>query len=71
MLAKMGIHFDIEIIWRGLYPRGGGRIFVTIHPLRNAIRPIMLTNPGTVKKVQGRALVTSKLPIRVYFDMSL
>lgn len=52
LMSRMGIKASIDIIERGFYPEGGGRIKAFFEPIEN-IRPLKLTELGKLKKVSG------------------
>jgi RNA 3'-terminal phosphate cyclase (ATP) len=56
----MGISADANIEKWGFYPRGGGRIQLKINPVHE-LRPISLTNRGSLKKIRGLSAI-SNLP---------
>lgn len=49
---------------RGYYPRGGGEILVRVSPVKY-LKPINLTDRGSVVKIYGRAFVAGVLPYKV------
>lgn len=49
ILEKMGLSVETNIIKRGFYPEGGAEVEVLIHPA--TLKPISLTEQGTIKKV--------------------
>lgn len=49
ILEKMGLSVEINIIKRGFYPEGGAEVEILIHP--TTLKPIFLTEQGTIKKV--------------------
>ena len=59
-LEPMGISADANIEKWGFYPRGGGRIQLKINPVHE-LRPISLTNRGSLKKIHGLSAI-SNLP---------
>lgn len=63
MLGRMGIEADAEIIERGFYPRGGGRVIATQKPI-GAIVPLELSELGDLIAVRGICF-TQNLPERV------
>ncbi|MCX8187317.1 MAG: RNA 3'-terminal phosphate cyclase [Nitrososphaeria archaeon] len=50
MLSRMGCRFEIELLRRGFYPRGGGIVKAKSTPV-NSLKPIKLTEAGDVKRV--------------------
>lgn len=59
-LEPMGISADANIEKWGFYPRGGGKIRLKINPVHE-LRPISLTNRGSLKKIRGLSAI-SNLP---------
>ena len=62
-LKPMGISVDATIEKWGFYPRGGGRMQLNIKPA-HALRPIHLTDRGSLKKIWGLSAL-SNLPRHV------
>ena len=52
LMSRMGIKASVEILERGFYPEGGGRIKASFEPI-HGIKPLMLTDLGELKKVSG------------------
>ena len=61
-LARMGAPLRFGIARRGYYPRGGGEITVEIAPGR--LRPLNLTAPGALRRLDGAAHVAN-LPAHI------
>jgi RNA 3'-phosphate cyclase len=59
-LEPMGISVNAAIEKWGFYPRGGGKIQLTIHPVHD-LKPIHLTNRGSLKRIRGLSAI-SNLP---------
>lgn len=59
---------DCDIRRRGYYPRGGGEILVRVSPVKY-LKPINLTDRGSVVKIYGRAFVAGVLPYKMVKDM--
>lgn len=55
-LAKMGASFDLKIVRPGYVPRGGGILEMTVSPLGQALKPLVLPQQGKVVRVDGMAL---------------
>ena len=62
-LQRMGVSAEATIEKWGFYPKGGGRIQLTINPLR-VLRPISLVNRGSLKRIRGISAI-SNLPRHV------
>jgi len=59
-IAKMGYNFDINVLRRGFYPKGGGIVRVSITPIAK-LKPIRLEDIGEVKVIRGVSY-SSRLP---------
>jgi RNA 3'-terminal phosphate cyclase (ATP) len=59
----MGISVDATLEKWGFYPKGGGRIQFDLKPV-HALKPINLTDRGSLKKIQGLS-TQSHLPRQV------
>jgi RNA 3'-terminal phosphate cyclase (ATP) len=60
ILEPMGISVDATLEKWGFYPQGGGRIQLNIKPV-HALKPIHLTDRGSLKKIWGLSTL-SNLP---------
>ncbi len=58
---KSGINIGIEIQKHGFYPKGGAIVKCTITPPKNKIKPIILTELGSVNLIQGEIVITNQL----------
>ncbi|KAM9326290.1 RNA 3'-terminal phosphate cyclase isoform 1-T1 [Gastrophryne carolinensis] len=65
---RFGYKLDCDIRRRGYYPRGGGEILVRVSPIKY-LKPINLTDRGSVTKIYGRAFVAGVLPYKMVKDM--
>ncbi|MCL2607141.1 MAG: RNA 3'-terminal phosphate cyclase [Methanomassiliicoccaceae archaeon] len=52
LMERMGINARLEIIDRGFYPEGGGRVIAELEPI-NRISPLVIDTLGTLKRVEG------------------
>jgi RNA 3'-terminal phosphate cyclase (ATP) len=52
ILKKMGMDAEIELVRRGYYPKGGGRVKVGICPV-NRLDPLKITEKGELIKLGG------------------
>jgi RNA 3'-terminal phosphate cyclase (ATP) len=59
-LQKMGVSAEATIEKWGFYPKGGGRIQLTINPL-HGLWPISLVDRGSLKRIRGISAI-SNLP---------
>jgi RNA 3'-phosphate cyclase len=62
-LAPMGISLNAAIEKWGFYPKGGGKIQLTIHPVHE-LKPIHLTDRGQLRRIRGLSAI-SNLPSHV------
>ncbi|WP_291766713.1 RNA 3'-terminal phosphate cyclase [Caldivirga sp. UBA161] len=51
-LSLMGVGINLELIRRGHYPRGGGRVRVTVKPT-SRLKPINITELGELRGIWG------------------
>jgi RNA 3'-terminal phosphate cyclase (ATP) len=56
LLARMGIAARVQIMRPGYVPRGGGILSLTVQPVSDFLRPLMLPVPGRVTRLWGTAL---------------
>ncbi|XP_058066956.1 RNA 3'-terminal phosphate cyclase [Anopheles bellator] len=68
-MERFGATFDFDLIRRGYFPKGGGHCNVSINPV-HSLKPIQLTDVGTVKFCYGWSYVAGALPIKIAYDMS-
>lgn len=59
LLEKAGVEADVEVLRRGHYPEGGGRIRVQVSDVD--LQPLDITHRGELRGIQGRCHV-SNLP---------
>jgi RNA 3'-terminal phosphate cyclase (ATP) len=58
LVEKMGLNYQMEVNRHGLFPGGGGKVFLTTTPL-NYIVPINITSRGKLLKVTLRIASTN------------
>ena len=58
LMAKTGVNADLEIVQRGFYPEGGGRVIVTLDPIER-IKPLELHELGKLKSIKGTCFVNN------------
>lgn len=58
------------LLLRGYFPRGGGEITVQASPVHQLI-PVDMTNPGTIKRITGRAFVAGVIPFKVTMSFTV
>jgi RNA 3'-terminal phosphate cyclase (ATP) len=68
ILEHFGISFDLKILRRGYYPKGGGEAVVETCPLQ-FIKPIELMDRGEITKITGRSFVAGTLPMKMAHAM--
>jgi len=56
LMEKMGINAHVDILERGFYPLGGGRVIATLDPI-GKIKPIEMTTLGKLKNIRIRCFV--------------
>lgn len=59
-VAKMGYNFEVNLLRRGFYPKGGGMVRTSITPVPK-LMPLRLEEQGEVKVVKGISY-SSRLP---------
>jgi len=62
-LSKLGYLAELKLIQRGHYPKGGGRVSMTIQPCKG-LMPLQLTERLEIKRVRGISHCV-RLPIHV------
>ncbi|MHA1409072.1 MAG: RNA 3'-terminal phosphate cyclase [Candidatus Odinarchaeia archaeon] len=68
LLEKMGIKFTVELVRRGFYPKGGGKIRVLFNPVKK-IKPVVLPMHQKIKHIGGVSYA-SNLPAHVIHRQS-
>jgi len=63
-LAPAGVDVSCELTAWGFYPVGGGELQVTIQPVKEPLRPLLLEERGDLLKVTG-AGVAGELPAHI------
>ena len=63
LIGHMGPQVDATLERPGFFPAGGGRFTVRVTPVPS-LKPLQLTERGTVQKVMAQAMV-SNLPVRI------
>lgn len=63
VLSRSGLKANLEILKRGYYPKGGGRVKVEIKPLKEP-RQIMLNDAGKVTHIKGISIASDILSSR-------
>jgi RNA 3'-terminal phosphate cyclase (ATP) len=60
ILSKAGYNFNIQVLRRGFYPRGGGIVRAYMEPV-TSLKPIKLEDQGSIKLIKGISY-SSRLP---------
>ncbi|KAK7502271.1 hypothetical protein BaRGS_00006635 [Batillaria attramentaria] len=66
---KFGMKFECSVKRRGYYPKGGGEVVTTSHPVKS-LTAVELIDRGNVTNIFGRAFVAGVLPIKVAHTMA-
>ncbi|KAB0804957.1 hypothetical protein PPYR_01927 [Photinus pyralis] len=69
LLEKFGATFDFDLIRRGYFPKGGGKVIVRIKPVRQ-LNAVELLETGQVTSVYGWSYVAGTLPIHLSHTMA-
>lgn len=64
MLRRMGFNVRLELNKAGFYPRGGGEVECVIEPVSGPLRPIRLTERGTLRRLRIISAV-GQLPLEI------
>jgi RNA 3'-phosphate cyclase len=67
LMERMGINARLDIVDRGFYPDGGGRVIAEIDPV-DEISPLVITSLGELKRVDG-VFYIQHLKDRIMEDM--
>jgi len=67
-LNSMGLGYDVNLVRRGFYPKGGGIVKTWVDPVK-ALKPINLTAFGEVQEVYGFAY-SARLPSHIVKRMA-
>jgi RNA 3'-terminal phosphate cyclase (ATP) len=65
LLARMGAEVDLRVLRAGYVPRGSGAIEMCVRPARAGLRPLVLTEQGSVERVRGVAFASHLAERRV------
>ncbi|CAF4028243.1 unnamed protein product [Rotaria sp. Silwood2] len=66
---RFNFNFDLNIIRRGYYPKGGGNVRISINPI-DQLTSIDLTDFGQIKRFFGRSFVAGNLPKKIADEMA-
>lgn len=68
--THLGLAPTLEIRRRGYYPKGGGKLIVTVPPVRGPLPAFCVRERGDVRRIRGRAYVAGVLPVLVARKMA-
>ncbi|XP_044747376.1 RNA 3'-terminal phosphate cyclase [Coccinella septempunctata] len=68
-LEKFGATFDFDLIRRGYFPKGGGKVLINIKPVNN-LKPVTLLDRGEIISIHGWSFVAGSLPFRLAEQMA-
>lgn len=57
-LKEIGFNAEIQTVMAGFYPRGGGEVFVRIHPAQQR-HPLQIQERGKIRQVKGLSAVSN------------
>ncbi|XP_054278578.1 RNA 3'-terminal phosphate cyclase [Macrosteles quadrilineatus] len=64
LLKRFGASFNYDLILRGFYPKGGGKLRVEISPVKH-LSPVEMVEPGSIKRIWGSAYTAGNCPLVV------
>lgn len=67
-LQKFGASFEYDLIRRGFYPKGGGKLRVSVRPIKY-LKPVELLDPGKFTRIWGTAYTAGNCPFVVSKQM--
>ena len=70
ILKEFGIDCRVSLERRGFYPKGGGKIRVSVSPLEKFLRPLQRTKFGRLLSIVGKAQVAGNLPMKIAQEMA-
>ncbi|KAJ8675686.1 hypothetical protein QAD02_011472 [Eretmocerus hayati] len=68
LLNRFGADFELDIVRKGYYPKGGGEVHLRVNPVRN-LKPIDLLDSGLVNSITGSAYVAGVVNINAAQQM--
>lgn len=69
VLEKFDATFDFDLIKRGYFPKGGGKVIIRIRPVR-ILKPVIMMEQGEITKLYGWSFVAGRLPIDMAHSMA-
>ena len=61
IFKESGLKIDIQINKHGFYPKGGAKVNCVIYPLKENLKPVNLTELGSIDLIQGEIIITNQL----------
>ncbi|MFX1296946.1 MAG: RNA 3'-terminal phosphate cyclase, partial [Promethearchaeota archaeon] len=61
IFKNLGFNIEIDIQKHGFYPKGGAMVKCTLHPPKNMLKPILLTELGKIDLIRGEITITNQL----------
>jgi RNA 3'-phosphate cyclase len=61
LFERSGLKINIDIQKHGFYPKGGAKLKCEIHPSKETIKPVKLTELGNIDLIQGEIVITNHL----------
>ena len=58
LMSRTGMNAKLEILQRGFYPEGGGRVIVTLDPI-GQLKPLAMHELGKLKAIRGTCFVNN------------
>jgi RNA 3'-terminal phosphate cyclase (ATP) len=58
VLKRMGAEIRMEVLQPGYPPKGEGRLRVEVKPLRGGLKPLRMTEQGSIKGIRGISLAS-------------
>lgn len=69
VLEKFGATFNLELIRRGYFPKGGGEVIVKLQPT-SRLNDVKLTEQGNITSISGWSFVAGTLPVHLSNTMA-
>lgn len=69
LLRRFGADFEVDVVRRGYFPRGGGEVKLRVQPV-HTLKAITLMDRGDVTRICVRASVAGALPVAVAARMA-
>ncbi|CAF1421308.1 unnamed protein product [Adineta ricciae] len=66
---RFNFNFNLNIVRRGYYPKGGGDVRITIDPVEQ-LNAVDLTEFGQINRFFGRSFVAGNLPLQVAEELA-